>query len=121
MASIKITDLNLTGSNTASDWVELNSDESESIQGGRRFGQYRRAARNLFRTLSSEIESIDTASNQGENSFKLTISQSNSGGQSSTTINGVQVETSGSIFYTSSGIAPMGGVPIPGVPGAYTF
>lgn len=120
MALIKITDLNPASSNTASDWIELNSDESESIHGGRR-RQHRQAVNNLIDSLTSQIESIGTASNQGDNSFKLTISQSNSGGQSSTTINGVEVETSGNIFYTSSGIAPMGGVPIPGVPGGYTF
>lgn len=120
MAVINITDLTPASSNTATDWIELNSDESESIHGGRR-RQHRQAINNLIGSITSQIESIGTMSNQGDNSFKLTISQSNNGGQVSTNINGVEIETSGNVFYTSSGVAPIGGVPIPGVPGAYTF
>lgn len=128
MALIKINDLNLvvgmpTGGNRVvnSDWIELKSHEMELVHGGRRFrSHFHAAANNLINAVNSQIESISGTSNLSD-SFRLTISQSNSGGQSSTSINGVEVETNGNLFYTSSGIAPTGGVPIPGVPGAYTF
>lgn len=120
MASIKISDLNSASSNTTSGWIELESHELESIHGGRRFRQHRQAVNNLIGAVNSQIESISGMPNPRD-SFQITISEANSGGQFSTNINGVAIETNGNLFYTSSGVAPTGGVPIPGVTGAYTF
>jgi hypothetical protein len=121
MASIKISDLQST-TTTTSDWIELPSDEADSIYGGwrhRHRGQI--AAHNLFSTVSSQIESISSIATQGGSSFQITIPNFSSNSVVTTTINGTQSETSGNLFYTDSGIAPIGGVPIPGQPGAYTF
>ena len=121
MALIKISDLQSTATIT-SDWIELPSDEAESICGGWRH-RYRGqiAAHNLFSAVSSQIESISSITTQGGSSFQITMPNSSSSNRVTATINGTQIETSGNLFYTESGIAPIGGVPIPGQPGAYTF
>ncbi len=116
MASIKISDLQ----STASDWIELPSDEADSICGGWRRHRSQIAAHNLFSAVSSQIESISSTATQSGSSFQVTIP--NFGSSNLTvSINGTQIETSGNLFITDSGIAPTGGVPIPGQPGAYTF
>lgn len=117
MASIKISDLQ----STTSDWIELPSEEADSVYGGwrhRHRGQI--AAHNLFSTVSSQIESISSIATQGGRSVQITIPNFSSNDLTAT-INGTQIETSGNLFFTDSGIAPIGGVPIPGQPGAYTF
>ena len=121
MALIKISDLQSTAT-TASDWIELSSSEAESICGGRRHRYHGQiAASNLISTVSSQIESIDSIATQAGSSFQITIANFSNNDRVTTTINGTQIETSGNLFYTDSGIAPIGGVPIPGHPGAYTF
>jgi hypothetical protein len=120
MALIKISDLQSTS--TTSDWIELSSSEAESICGGRRHrhrGQI--AATNLISAVSSQIESIGSIATQDGSSFQITIANFSNNDRVTATINGTQIETSGNLFYTDSGIAPIGGVPIPGQPGAYTF
>jgi hypothetical protein len=114
MALIKISDLQSI-STTSSDWIELPSDQAESIYGGRRHrhrGQI--ATNNLMSSINSQMESIGSF-------FNIIIPDVSSNDRVTATINGTQIETSGNLFYTDSGIAPIGGVPIPGQPGAYTF
>jgi hypothetical protein len=121
MALIKISDLQSTTTAT-SEWIELSSDRAESIYGGwrhRRSGRI--AANNLIGAVSSQIESISNAATSDGSSFQIIIPNFNNSDRVTATINGTQIETSGNLFYTDSGIAPIGGVPIPGQPGAYTF
>lgn len=121
MALIKISDLQST-TTTASDWIELSSPEAESIYGGWRHRQRGQiAVSNLIGELNKQIESIGSAATSGGSSFQITIPNFSNSDRVTATINGTQIETSGNLFYTDSGIAPIGGVPIPGQPGAYTF
>jgi hypothetical protein len=118
MALIKINDLNpivgmSTGGNRVvnGDWIELDPSESGSVFGGWRHRSIRRSQaavnvnidriNNLFQVAIADFMNNDltTASN------------------SSTPINPI----GNNFFYTDSGIAPIGGVPIPEYPGAYTF
>ena len=121
MALIDISDLQST-TTTTSDWIELGLDQAESICGGwrhRHRGQI--AANNLISTITSQIESIGSVATQSDSSFQIKINSLGSSDRVMATINGTQIETSGNFFFTDSGIAPTGGIPIPGQPGAYTF
>ena len=121
MALINISDLQSTAT-TTSDWIELSLDQAESIYGGwrhRHLGQI--DVNNLIGAVNSQIESISGAATQSNSPFQVMINSSSSNNRVTTTINGTQIETSGNLFFTDSGIAPIGGVPIPGQPGAYTF
>ena len=121
MALINISDLQST-TTTTSDWIELSLDQAESIHGGlrhRHLGQI--TVNNLIGAVNSQIESISGAATQSGSSFQIMINSPGSNDRVTATINGTQIETNGNLFFTDSGIAPIGGVPIPGQPGAYTF
>ena len=121
MALINISDLQSTAT-TTSDWIELGLDQAESIYGGWRHGHSGQiAVNNLISAVNSQIESIGSAATQSGSSFQIIINSSSSNDRVTATINGKQIETSGNLFFTDSGIAPIGGVPIPGQSGAYTF
>ena len=78
------------------------------------------AADKLISAFTSQILSISSSANQGGDSFQFTI-PALSGGNSTANINGVNIAYSGNLFYTDSGVAPIGANPIPGFAGAYTF
>ena len=121
MALINISDLQ-SATTTTSDWIELSLDQADLIYGGwrhRHLGQI--TVNNLISAVNSQIESISGAAIQSGNSFQIMINSSNSNDRVTATINGTQIETNGNLFFTASGIAPIGGVPIPGQSGAYTF
>lgn len=111
MALIKINDLNPIARVENGDWIELDSSESGSVCGGwrHRFRDRNQTAVNM------KIDRIN-------NLFQLAISDFRNSdlitvGNDSATINPIE----SNFFYTDSGIAPIGGVPIPEYPGAYTF
>jgi hypothetical protein len=112
MTVIKIADLN-------PDWIELQSSEAEAICGGRGHRYLARIA-SLVSDFQFSFSSIEN-STPTSGSFPLKITDASGRDRVTATINGTQIETSGNLFYTDSGIAPIGGVPIPGQPGAYTF
>ena len=119
MALIDISDLQST---TTSEWIELGLDQAESICGGWRHRHHGRiAANNLISAVNRQIESIGNVATQSDSSFQIKINSSSSNDRVMATINGTQIETSGNLFFTDSGIAPIGGIPIPGQAGAYTF
>lgn len=128
MALINISDLNLDSSNGCfpadSSLIELRSEDAALICGGRGGWINRRrrqlAAEKLISAFTSRVSSVSHDPNQGANTFQIIVPDL-SGSSSTANINGVDITYSGSLFYTDSGIAPIGASPIPGLAGAYTF
>ncbi len=125
MALIKISDLNpdsFAGCSTSeSGLIELQSGEAALIQGGwrsRRSGYL--AANKLVSAFTSRVLSVSNSAIQGGNTFQITI-PALSDSNSTANINGVDITFSGNLFYTDSGVAPIGASPISGLAGAYTF
>jgi hypothetical protein len=106
MALIKITDLDAINNPSTSDWIELPATEAALICGGWRH-RYRDRINNLFQIAIADFMNSDLTNLASIDSDSSNTSQIN---------NNV-----GNFFYTDSGIAPIGGIPIPGHPGAYTF
>jgi hypothetical protein len=123
MALIKIFDLNHPNRISNSDLIELHSDELKSIRGGWR---NRRAAQTAAHNLMTAVfdrfsfSGGENTSSSG-NSFQILIDDFSGGDRVSYKIDGSKLGENGNFFYTSSGIAPIGGVAISGYPGAYTF
>jgi hypothetical protein len=110
MALIKINDLNPIYRVVDSDWIELDASESGAV-----FGGWRHRFRGRKAAVNVNIDRID-------NLFQVAIADFmnndlTTASNSSTPINPI----GNNFFYTDSGIAPIGGVPIPEYPGAYTF
>lgn len=122
MALIKIADLNPDHVTSDCGLIELQPIEAASIQGGRSRRSGRHAAKRLMSALTSQISLISSVADQASNTLKITtpaVTSSNNG--TSVNINGVNITTTGNLFYTDSEVSPIGAEPIPGVPGAYTF
>lgn len=118
MALIKINDLNPivgvpTGGNRVvnGDWIELDPSESGSVFGGWR---HRSSGRNQA-AVNVKIDRIN-------NLFQVAIADFMNNDLATVGNDATPIKTIGNnFFYTDSGIAPIGGVPIPEYPGAYTF
>ncbi len=111
MTLIKINDLNPVDRVVNSDWVELDPSEAESV-----FGGWRHRSRDRVQTaVRVEIDRID-------NLFQVAIADFVNSDLANASNNSTPINSIGNnFFYTNSGIAPIGGVPIPDYPGAYTF
>jgi hypothetical protein len=96
MALIEISDLDSVNNTITGDWVELPATEAALICGGWRH-RNRNRINNLFQVAIADFMSSNP-----------------------TSIN-TNISVDRNFFYTDSGIAPIGGTPIAGHPGAYTF
>ena len=125
--AIEISDLDTADRNlstkTSSFLTELPLAEIESIRGGRRncvFGRIEIATAISIPSpqVSFNIDSGDSTSGSGTIRIVGTAGDPN---RISDSIEGKNLDRAGNFFYTNNGNAPLGGTPIPGFPGAYTF
>lgn len=111
MTLIKINDLNPIDRVVNGDWIELDPSESGSV-----FGGWRHRSRERNQTaVKVKIDRID-------NLFQVAIADFMNNDLTTASNDATPINPIGNnFFYTDSGIAPIGGVPIPEYPGAYTF
>jgi hypothetical protein len=108
MTLIEISDLNPVGSSLFADpksfLSELQTTETGSIRGG-----------------DGQVSFSIDGGNPEQSGNRFRITGSIAGNQISRSISSENFGQSGNFFYTNSGSVPVGAVPIPGFPGAYTF
>jgi hypothetical protein len=110
MALIEISDLDAIHNSSTSDWVELPATEAALICGGWR-NRYRDRLNNLFQVAIADFMNSDLTN----------LASTDINSASYVNVSTDHANNFSNFFYTDSGIAPVGGVPIPGHPGAYTF
>ena len=127
MALIEISDLDTADrdlfTETSSFLTELPLAEIESIRGGHRNCRIGRIAYAIAASIPSpqvsfNMDSVDAISGSGTIRIAGTAGDPNG---ISYSIEGKNLDRAGNFFYTNNGNAPLGGTPIPGFPGAYTF
>lgn len=124
MALIEISDIDTADRNlgTQSSFLtELPLAETESIRGGRGNCRIGRIAIATAASIPPQVSFNIDNGNPISGSGTIRITATGDPNEISSSIEGKNIDRAGNFFYTSNGNAPLGGTPIPGFPGAYTF